>query len=174
MARSFMFAALCQRAHPLKHSLAESEKQRKKIFVRRKIRQQGHSLAEVSLYVYNIFLDIKKLAYTIYKYFVIILTLHDDFFPRMSCANIIFNILKNLRIKLKVQILYKPRLYSGHVCLFILQCVCVFFIRCLVMLFYTKHVYSSLFCQKWPVQFLEAHIVVLINGKFIFFSCLIK
>jgi len=37
MARPFMFAALCQRAHPLKHSLAESEKTAKKIFVRRKI-----------------------------------------------------------------------------------------------------------------------------------------
>ena len=32
------------------HMLAESKKQRKKIFVSRKIRQQGHSLAEVSLY----------------------------------------------------------------------------------------------------------------------------
>ena len=52
MVRPFMFAALCQRAHPLKHSLAESEQQRKKIFVSRKIRQQGHSLAEVSLYIY--------------------------------------------------------------------------------------------------------------------------
>jgi len=30
MVRPFMFAALCQRAHPLEHSLAESEKQRKK------------------------------------------------------------------------------------------------------------------------------------------------
>jgi hypothetical protein len=30
MARPFVFAALCQRAHPPKHSLAESEKQRKK------------------------------------------------------------------------------------------------------------------------------------------------
>ena len=30
MARPFMFAALCQHAHPLKHSLAESEKQQKK------------------------------------------------------------------------------------------------------------------------------------------------
>ena len=30
MDRPFMFAALCQRAHPLKHSLAESEKQRQK------------------------------------------------------------------------------------------------------------------------------------------------
>ena len=52
MARSFMFAALCQRAHPLKHSSAESEKTAKKIFVSRKIRQQCHSLAEVSLYLY--------------------------------------------------------------------------------------------------------------------------
>ena len=57
MARPFMFAALCQRAHPLKHSLAESifvsrvRKTAKKIFLNRKIRQQGHSLAEVSLYV---------------------------------------------------------------------------------------------------------------------------
>ena len=56
MARPFMFAALCQRAQPLKHSLAESifvsrvTKTAKKIFVSRKIRQQGHSLAEVSLY----------------------------------------------------------------------------------------------------------------------------
>ena len=55
MARPFMFAALCQRAHPLKHSLAVSifvsrvQKTAKKIFVSRKIRQQGHSLAEVSL-----------------------------------------------------------------------------------------------------------------------------
>ena len=55
MARPFMFAALCQRAHPLKHSLAESifvirvQKRAKKILVSRKIRQQGHSLAEVSL-----------------------------------------------------------------------------------------------------------------------------
>ena len=31
MARPFMFAALCQRAHPLKHSLAESKKQRKNL-----------------------------------------------------------------------------------------------------------------------------------------------
>jgi len=44
MAQPFMFAALCQRAHPLKHSLAESiflaqsEKERKKFFVSRKIR----------------------------------------------------------------------------------------------------------------------------------------
>ena len=30
MARPFMFSVLCQRAHPLKHLLAESEKQRKK------------------------------------------------------------------------------------------------------------------------------------------------
>ena len=51
-----MFAALCQRAHTLKHSLAESifvsrvQKTAKKIFVSRKVRQQGHSLAEVSLY----------------------------------------------------------------------------------------------------------------------------
>ena len=30
MARLFTFAVLCQRAHPLKHSLAESKKQRKK------------------------------------------------------------------------------------------------------------------------------------------------
>ena len=56
MARPFMFAALCQRAHPLKHSLAGSifisrVKQSEKIFVRRKILQQGHSLAEVSLYL---------------------------------------------------------------------------------------------------------------------------
>ena len=56
MARPFMFAALCQRAHPLKHSLAESifvsrvRKTAKKIFFSGKIRQQGHSLAEVSLY----------------------------------------------------------------------------------------------------------------------------
>ena len=41
---------LCQRAHPLKHSLAESKRQRIKIFLSRKIRQKGHSLAEVSLY----------------------------------------------------------------------------------------------------------------------------
>ena len=45
------------RAHPLKHSLAESifvslvQKNSEKIFVSRKIRQQGHSLAEVSLCV---------------------------------------------------------------------------------------------------------------------------
>ena len=45
MARPFMFADLCQRAHPLKHSLAES------IFVsrvqkhRKNIRQPKHSLA---------------------------------------------------------------------------------------------------------------------------------
>ena len=39
MARSFVFAALCQRAHPLKHSLAESEKQRKNL------RQPKNSLA---------------------------------------------------------------------------------------------------------------------------------
>ena len=58
MARPFMFAALCQRAHPLKHSLAESifvslspKNSEKKIFVSRKIRQQVHSLAEVSLYL---------------------------------------------------------------------------------------------------------------------------
>ena len=44
MARTFMFAALCQHAHPLKHSLAQSKKQRKNL------RQQGHSLPEVSLY----------------------------------------------------------------------------------------------------------------------------
>ena len=56
MARPFMFAALCQRAHPLKHSLAEFifvrrvRKTAEKIFVSRKILQQGHSLAEVSLY----------------------------------------------------------------------------------------------------------------------------
>ena len=56
MARPFMFADLCQRPHPLKHSLAESifvsqvRKTAEKIFVSRKIRQQGHSLAEVSLY----------------------------------------------------------------------------------------------------------------------------
>ena len=56
MSRPFMFAALCQRAHPLKHSLAESifvsrvRNTAKKIFISRKIRQQGHSLAEVSLY----------------------------------------------------------------------------------------------------------------------------
>ena len=56
MARPFMFAALCYRAHPLKHSSAESifvsrvRKTAKKIFVNRKIRYQGHSLAEVSLY----------------------------------------------------------------------------------------------------------------------------
>ena len=52
MARPFMFAVLCQRAHPLKHSLAES-KNSEKIFVSRNIRQQGHSLAEVSLYIIN-------------------------------------------------------------------------------------------------------------------------
>ena len=57
MARQFMFAALCQRAHPLKHSLAEyifvsRVKKQLKIFVSRKIRQQGHSLAEVSLYFF--------------------------------------------------------------------------------------------------------------------------
>ena len=55
MARPFMFAALCQRAHLLKHTLAESifvrrvQKTAKKIFVSRKIRYQGHSLAEVSI-----------------------------------------------------------------------------------------------------------------------------
>ena len=58
MARPFMFAALCQRAHPLKHSLAESifvsqvPKTEKKIFVSQKICQQVHSLAEVLLYIY--------------------------------------------------------------------------------------------------------------------------
>jgi len=31
MARPFMFAALCYSAHPLKHLLAESEKQRKNL-----------------------------------------------------------------------------------------------------------------------------------------------
>ena len=56
MARPFIFAALCERAHPLKHSLAESifvsrVQKSEKIFVSRKIRQQGHSLAEVSLYL---------------------------------------------------------------------------------------------------------------------------
>ena len=63
-----MFAALCQRAHPLKHSLAESifvsrvRKTAKKIFVSRTIRQQGHSLAEVSLYdtLRYPFIDITK------------------------------------------------------------------------------------------------------------------
>ena len=39
------------RAHPLKHSLAESKKTAKKIFVNRKIRKQGHSLAVVSLHI---------------------------------------------------------------------------------------------------------------------------
>ena len=44
------------RSHPLKHLLVESifvsrvQKTAKKIFVSRKIRYQGHSLAEVSLY----------------------------------------------------------------------------------------------------------------------------
>jgi hypothetical protein len=56
MARPFMFGALCYRAHPLKHSLAESTfvsrvQKREKIFVSRKIRYQSHSLAEVSLYL---------------------------------------------------------------------------------------------------------------------------
>ena len=39
MARPFMFAALSQRVHPLKHSLAESKKQRKNL------RQPKNSLA---------------------------------------------------------------------------------------------------------------------------------
>ena len=59
MARPFMFAALCYPAHPLKHSFAESifvsrvqKKTAKKIFVSQKIRYQGHTLAEVSLYIY--------------------------------------------------------------------------------------------------------------------------
>ena len=42
MARPFVFAALCQRAHPLKHSLAESEKQGKIL------RQPKNSLAGVT------------------------------------------------------------------------------------------------------------------------------
>ena len=51
MARPFMFAALCQRAHPLKHSLAESHirqpspKNSEEIFVSRKTAKKS-SLAE--------------------------------------------------------------------------------------------------------------------------------
>ena len=47
MARPFMFATLCERAHPLKHSLAESifvsrvRKTAKKIFVSRSLVSRG-------------------------------------------------------------------------------------------------------------------------------------
>ena len=72
MARQFMFAALCQRAHPLKHSLAEStfvsrvQKTAKKIFVNRHIRQRGHSLAEVSLYFISSVREKIKIVYKLY------------------------------------------------------------------------------------------------------------
>jgi hypothetical protein len=123
--------------------------------------------------VYITYFDIKNLACTVCKSFVIILTTHDDFFPRMSWATIICNIIKNLRIKFKVQTLHKPRLYSGPVYLFILESVCTF-IRCLVTLFYVQHVYSSWPSCKLPLQYLEAYIVILIVGEVTFFFCLLK
>ena len=52
------------------HSLTESKKQRKKIFFIRKIRQQGHSLAEVSLYFIRPFMFAAMLARIHQKKFV--------------------------------------------------------------------------------------------------------
>jgi hypothetical protein len=51
MARPFMFAVLCYSAHPLKHSLAESENSEKSSLAEKFV-SRGHSLAEVSLYLH--------------------------------------------------------------------------------------------------------------------------
>ena len=52
MARPFMFAALCQRAHPLKHSLAESEKQRKKSSLAEKFVSRSLVSRGITVFIY--------------------------------------------------------------------------------------------------------------------------